>query len=57
MPHMSIHQPSGLIAGAVVATALATGGCHVSRSCEPTSPTVAAQGLAVLKSLPSFEDT
>ncbi|ULP47749.2 MULTISPECIES: LppA family lipoprotein [Mycolicibacter] len=42
---------------AVLAIVALTAGCHVSQPYEPTPPSVAAEALAVLKSLPSFEDT
>lgn len=42
---------------AVVAIALAAGGCHVNQPYAATPPTDAAKALSVLRSLPSFEDT
>ncbi|UVO13957.1 LppA family lipoprotein [Mycobacterium sp. SVM_VP21] len=50
----------GLCRGLLVAAVSAVvpiAGCHLSRPYEPTAPSVAAEALAVLKSLPSFEDT
>lgn len=57
MPDLPNRRPSGLLASALAAIALATGGCHVSQPYEPTPPTDSAKALGVLKSLPSLEET
>lgn len=57
-PEESLPKPrqrGGLFA-ALAITAL-TAGCHVPQPYEPTPPSVAAEALEVLRSLPSFEDT
>lgn len=45
------------LSAAVVVIALTTSGCHVYQPQQPTPPADAAKALAVLKSLPSLEDT
>lgn len=54
--NMSPHQPRRCLSAVLVIVAL-TAGCHVSQPYEPTPPSVAAEALNVLRSLPSLEET
>ncbi len=48
---------NGLLCAVMTAIALAATRCHVENPDTPTPPSAAAQALAELKALPSFEET